>query len=190
MGKMKCCLRNLVLILSVIYVVVDSASGYGYSKDPNKGAYKNTNNKDFMPPQFSVQGIVYCKSSSNKLSPLKGGVIRIACLGIDKYGYETAPFSVLTKPTDGNGYFLTKLSSKPLLENDGNGDGDGVKISKCKAFLHSAPLLKSCPFPTDVNKGSTGAPISAYRAVNGARLYSVGPFVYSSQPQKIPPSPY
>lgn len=125
-------------------------------------------------------------NESNKLTWWTvGGVIRITCLGLDKYGYETAPFSVLSRPTDGNGYFLSKLSTQ-LLEDD------GVKISQCKAFLHTSPLLKTCPFATDVNRGSSGAPISAYKAVgsSGMRLYSVGPFVYSSEPQQITPSHY
>lgn len=113
-----------------------------------------------------------------------GGVVRITCLGLDKYGYETAPFSILSRPTDGNGYFLAKLSSE-LLE------ADGVKITQCKAFVHSS-RLKACPYATDTNKGLSGAPLSAYRTLGSSnmRLYSVGPFVYSFNPQQSTPSHY
>ncbi|GFQ04110.1 proline-rich protein 3 [Phtheirospermum japonicum] len=152
------------------------AGGYGYGLEDPKAEASKIIGKKLMPGLFSVQGIVYCKSAS-KVLPLKGGVVRITCLGIDKYGYETAPFSILSHPTDANGYFLAKLSAQLLEES-------GVKISQCKAFLHSSSL-KSCPIATEINKGLTGAPLSAYRAVgsNNMRLYSVGPFVYTSEPQ-------
>ncbi|KAK4418105.1 hypothetical protein Salat_2223200 [Sesamum alatum] len=167
-----------LLLLSMI--VVASAGGYGPDVESSKS---KSSWKEFLPGVFSVQGIVYCKSGS-KVFPLKGGVVRITCLGIDKDGYETAPFSILSRPTDANGYFLSKLSSQ-LLEDD------GVKISQCKVFLHSSPL-KTCPVATDVNKGLSGAPLSAYRPIgfNGMRLYSVGPFVCSSEPQKSSPYGY
>ncbi|KAG8389519.1 hypothetical protein BUALT_Bualt02G0237800 [Buddleja alternifolia] len=169
-----------VVLLSVI--VVASAGGYGYGPNPKVDTAK-TKGQEFIPGVFSVQGIIYGKSGS-KIFPLKGGVVRIACVGIDKYGYETAPFAVLSRPTDANGYFLSKLSTEPL-------EDDGCKISQCKAFLHSSPL-KSCQFATDVNNGSSGAPLSAYRAVgsNSMRLYTVGPFVYSSEAQQSTPSGY
>ncbi|KAL0389664.1 UNVERIFIED_CONTAM: hypothetical protein Scaly_0323500 [Sesamum calycinum] len=165
-------------------IVVASASGYGYGPKPDVGSSKSdTPRKEFLPGVFSVQGTIYCKSGS-KVFPLKGGVMRITCLGIDKDGYETAPFSILSRPTDANGYFLSKLSSQ-LLEDD------GVKISQCKVFLHTCPL-RTCPVATDVNNGLSGAPLSAYRPIgfNSMRLYSVGPFVYSSEPQKSSPYGY
>ncbi|KAL3827799.1 hypothetical protein ACJIZ3_016601 [Penstemon smallii] len=158
---------HLLILLSVI--VVASANGYGNSKLETQ----KIKDREFMPRVFSVQGIIYCKSGT-KVFPLKGGVVRIACLGIDKDGYETAPFSILTRPTDGNGYFLAKLSSKPLEE-------DGCKIFQCKAFLHSS-LVQGCQLATEANRGLSGAPLSTFRTLGSGdmRLYSVGPFVYSS----------
>ncbi|KAL0435915.1 UNVERIFIED_CONTAM: hypothetical protein Sradi_0299400 [Sesamum radiatum] len=157
----------LCLLLSSM-IVVAWGSGYGYGRNPDVESTR----KEFIPGVFSVQGMIYCKSGSNVV-PLKG---------IDKDGYETAPFSVLSRPTDANGYFLAKLSSQ-LLEDD------GVKISQCKVFLHRSPL-KTCQVATDVNKGLSGAPLSAYRPIgfNSMRLYSVGPFIYSSEPQKSSPT--
>ncbi|KAK6120176.1 hypothetical protein DH2020_046082 [Rehmannia glutinosa] len=161
---------SLLCLFLLSEIVGSFAGGYGsgYGGSDPKTETSKIIGKKFLPGIFSVQGIVYCKSAS-KVFPLKG---------IDKFGYETAPFSILSRPTDGNGYFLAKLSSQLLEE-------DGVKISQCKAFLHSSPL-KTCPIATDVNKGSSGAPLSAYRPVgsNNMRLYSVGPFVYTSGPQQ------
>ncbi|KAH6768909.1 hypothetical protein C2S51_014245 [Perilla frutescens var. frutescens] len=170
-------LRLLPLFMTVIAGA--PVSGYGYDPNPNSKISKNM----FFPEVFSVQGIVYCKSASG-ITPLKGGVIRITCLGLDKYGYETAPFSILSRPTDGNGYFLAKLSSELLK-------ADGVKISQCKAFLHSS-RLKACPYATNINKGLSGAPLSAYRSLgySSMRLYSIGPFVYTFNPQQSTPSGY
>lgn len=104
--------------------------------------------------------------------------MRITCLGNDKYGYETAPFSKLSRPTDANGYFLAKLSSQLLR------DVGGVNITQCKAFLHSS-RLKICPFATNFNNGLSGAPLSAYRTFGSIdmRLYNIGPFMYGSDPQ-------
>ncbi|KAL3648071.1 hypothetical protein CASFOL_009039 [Castilleja foliolosa] len=160
------------------------AGGYGFGVEGPNAEVSEIIGKKLMPPVFSVQGMVYCKSAS-KVLPLKvylriqnsvGGIVRITCLGIDKYGYETAPFSILSRPTDSNGYFLAKLSAQLVEES-------GVKISQCKAFLHSS-LLKSCSIATEINKGLTGAPLLGYRAVgSNMRLYSVGPFVYTSYPQ-------
>lgn len=99
-------------------------------------------------------------------------------MGVDKYGYETAPFSMLSYPTDEKGYFFFTSFS---LNDQFN---DAVKITECKAFLESSPL-RTCDFPTDVNKGQSGALLSSYRLVGGedkkTKLYSVGPFVYASQ---------
>ncbi|XP_051141766.1 protein SEED AND ROOT HAIR PROTECTIVE PROTEIN-like [Andrographis paniculata] len=170
-------LKLLMILSAAAAVAAASASGYTYSyggEAPHTAA-----GKSFLPEVFAVQGIVYCRSG-HKLNPLKGSVLRITCLGVDKYGYETAPFSILTRATDGNGYFLAKLSAKHL--EDG-----GVKLSECKAFLQSSPL-KDCQLATDVNKGLSGAPLSSFRPIGsgGLRLYSVGPFVYSTVPQQTP----
>ncbi|XP_057790423.1 protein SEED AND ROOT HAIR PROTECTIVE PROTEIN-like [Salvia miltiorrhiza] len=178
MGK-RCSLLLTLYLFPLTVIVGASASGYGYGPNPNSYHLKNK----YFPEVFSVQGIVYCKSTSG-VFPLKGSVVRITCLGLDKYGYETAPFSVLSRPTDANGYFLAKLSSE-LLE------ADGVKIVQCKTFLHSSKM-RACPYATNISSGVSGAPLSAYRMLGSAnmRLYSVGPFVYTFTPQQTTPSPY
>ncbi|KAL8548749.1 hypothetical protein ACS0TY_007857 [Phlomoides rotata] len=170
-------LLTLYLLLLLSHVIV--ASGYGYGPNPNTEMPRNIEKEKFFPRVFSVQGVVYCKSAS-KVLPLKGGVMRITCLGIDKYGYETAPFSKLSRPTDANGYFLTKLSSQLLR------DVGGLNITHCNAFLHTS-RHKICPFATDFNRGLSGAPLSAYRTLGSTdmRLYSIGPFIYGSNPPQF-----
>ncbi|KAG6409987.1 hypothetical protein SASPL_128031 [Salvia splendens] len=161
------CSLLLTLYLFPLTVVVGaSATGYGYGPNPNSYVSKNK----FFPEVFSVQGVVYCKSAA--------GVVP------HKDGYETAPFSVLSRPTDANGYFLAKLSTE-LLE------AEGFRITQCKTFLHSSKL-KACPYATNIGSGMSGAPLSAYRTLGSTkmRLYSVGPFVYDSTPQQKTPSHY
>ncbi|KAI5680484.1 hypothetical protein M9H77_01711 [Catharanthus roseus] len=100
-----------------------------------------------------------------------GALARITCLGVDKYGYESAPFSLLSCPTDSK---------------------DAVKITECKAFLESSPL-QSCNCPTDENYGKTGATLSSYRFIadKKTKLYSVKPFVYTqSKPISEHPKGY
>ncbi|KAG6412572.1 hypothetical protein SASPL_125254 [Salvia splendens] len=175
----RCSLLLTLYLFPLTVIVRASATGYGYGPNPNS---YDSNNK-FFPEVFSVQGVVYCKSASGVI-PHKGSVVRITCVGLDKDGYETAPFSVLSRPTDANGYFLAKLSTE-LLE------ADGFKITQCKTFLHSSKL-KACPYATNIGSGLSGAPLSAYRTLGSSklRLYSVGPFVYDSTPQQKTPSHY
>ena len=91
--------------------------------------------------------------------------------------YETALlFSILSFPTDDNGYFLTKLCYRLK---------DTCKITQCKVFLKNSPL-DTCQFLTNVNNRSNGDFLSAYRHVKrkkNIRLYFVGPFVCTSKPK-------
>lgn len=113
-----------------------------------------------------------------------GALARITCLGVDKYGYESAPFSLLSCPTDSKGYFHANFSIYQFK--------DAVKITECKAFLESSPL-QSCNCPTDENYGKTGATLSSYRFIadKKTKLYSVKPFVYTqSKPISEHPKGY
>lgn len=100
---------------------------------------------------------------------------------MDKKGYEKAPFSILSCPADAKGYFFATLSPSELEE--------GWKLKECKAFLEKSPL-NDCNVPTDVNKGINGAPLaySKSRLLKNMKLYSVGPFVYST-PESAKPVP-
>lgn len=108
-----------------------------------------------------------------------GAVTRITCSGNDKYGYEMAPFSVLSCPSDAKGYFFATVFPSHLSSE--------LRLTQCKAFLEDSPL-KTCKVPTDVNKGITGALLSSYRLLNDkkVKLYSVGPFFYTTEPTSLP----
>ncbi|KAF5188335.1 Pollen ole e 1 allergen and extensin family protein [Thalictrum thalictroides] len=130
--------------------------------------------KEELYKTIGVEGLVYCQLGA-KLVPLKGAVTRVTCCTINKNGYESAPFSILSKPADKKGYFLTTL---PISEEESKS-----KLYKCKAYLDSSPL-KSCNVPTDINKGSTGAlPFSSFKILKDKKmkLYHIGPFVYASK---------
>uniref|UniRef100_A0A7N2N4Q1 Proline-rich protein 3 n=1 Tax=Quercus lobata TaxID=97700 RepID=A0A7N2N4Q1_QUELO len=134
---------------------------------------------ELLPTIFGIQGLVLCKSGSQYF-PLKGAVARITCVAVDENGYETAPFSILSNGCDGNGYFFATLSPySSLVENK--------KIKECKAFLDYSPL-DTCKVPTDVNHGISGGLLSSYRVLNekNMKLYSVGPFFYTSETQSVP----
>lgn len=107
-----------------------------------------------------------------------GAVARITCLSVDQNGYESAPFSVLSCPSDAKGFFFATLSSSEIKE-------DAWKLNKCKAFLETSPL-ESCKVATDVNKGKSGALLSSYKLRKNMKLYSLPPFVYTcSEPKPI-----
>ncbi|GFS35634.1 hypothetical protein Acr_00g0041140 [Actinidia rufa] len=109
---------------------------------------------------------------------LAGALAKITCLAMDKNGYESAPFSVLSPPTDAKGYFLTTVSPSELE--------DAWKLTKCKAFLEKSPL-DSCNVPTDMNNGIRGAFLSSFRLLEdkNMKLSSVGPFIYTPEPKPI-----
>jgi hypothetical protein len=108
---------------------------------------------------------------------IAGAIVRITCLGIDEKGYEAAPFSVLTHGCDENGYFFATLS----------GLKDNWKLKECKAFQYYSPL-ETCKVPIDANHGISGDLLSSYRILNDkhTKLYSVGPFFYTSESQSAP----
>ncbi|KAI7983836.1 Proline-rich protein 1 [Camellia lanceoleosa] len=98
-----------------------------------------------------------------------GALARITCQAINKNGYESAPFSVLSHPTNSEGYFSTTVSPYELE--------DAWKLTECKVLLEKSPL-ETYKVPTDVNKGISGAPLSSYSLLKdeNIKLYSVGPF--------------
>ncbi|XWS31757.1 hypothetical protein CRYUN_Cryun23aG0103400 [Craigia yunnanensis] len=110
-----------------------------------------------------------------------GALARITCLSVDENGYEK-PHSVCSRETDAKGYFFATLSPLGLDDND-----QLTKLTDCKAFLESSPLEK-CNVPVDVNNGISGALLSDFRVLEHKRvkLYSVGPFFFSSEPNSVP----
>ncbi|CAN4091388.1 unnamed protein product [Withania somnifera] len=175
------------ILLSLIAATIASASSnygngyYSYGNNAPKIYDKDVLTKGSLVPAaniIAVQGMIYCKSGS-KLIPLKGAVARITCLGVEKNGYETAPFSFSSYQSDAKGYYYAVFSLKELREYD-----QSCRITQCKAFLESSSL-ESCDVPTDENKGKTGAPLTSYRLLNAngkkkTLLYTVAPFVYTS----------
>ncbi|XP_021609348.2 proline-rich protein 3 [Manihot esculenta] len=141
-------------------------SGYGYSL------------KSENPLQIGVEGLVLCKSGSSYV-PVEGAMARITCSAMDQNGYETTPFSCLTSATDAKGYFFKTLSLFDLFDN--------LKLKDCKVNLEKSPS-ETCNIPTDVNKGITGAVFSSYRILHEKKikLYSVGPFFYTSESKSTP----
>ncbi|XP_057472734.1 proline-rich protein 3-like [Actinidia eriantha] len=150
-------------------------NGNGYL--PNLELDKPKKLGKLLPCTTGIQGIIYCKSGP-KLIPLEGAVARITCLGADKNGYKSVPFSVLSHPTDAKGYFFATMSP-PEIE-------DAWKLTECKAFLEKSPL-ETCNVPTDVNNGISGAPLSSFHLLEdkNMKLFSVAPFVYNSEPKPV-----
>ncbi|XP_060182067.1 protein SEED AND ROOT HAIR PROTECTIVE PROTEIN-like [Lycium barbarum] len=174
----------LCILLSLVAAAIASASsnygnGYGYGNNAPKTYKKVVPTKGLVLSaniNIAVQGMIYCKSGS-KLIPLKGAVARVTCLGVEKNGYETAPFSFSSYQSDSKGYYYAVFSLKELKEYD-----QSCTITQCKAFLESSSL-EECDVPTDENKGKTGALLTSYRLLNGKKntlLYTVAPFVYTS----------
>ncbi|KAF2304719.1 hypothetical protein GH714_037694 [Hevea brasiliensis] len=111
------------------------------------------------PLPIGIRGIILCKSGSN-YEPIQGAVTRVTCLPVDENGYETAPFSVLSYPSDAKGYFFATLYPSQI-SND-------LKIAECKAFLEDSPL-QNCKVPTDVNKGISGSEVAKPNDVYGPK---------------------
>ncbi|XP_016694643.1 proline-rich protein 1 [Gossypium hirsutum] len=127
---------------------------------------------------IGVQGLVLCKSDSG-YSPVQGASAKITCKAVDEDGEEKS-VSISSEATDERGYFIAPLSNKLSgLEK--------LKVRECQAYLHSSPL-KNCNVPTNVNRGIDGALLSAFRVLKEKKmkLYSVGPFFYTPQPQSTP----
>ncbi|KAE8672226.1 putative Integrase-type DNA-binding superfamily protein [Hibiscus syriacus] len=129
---------------------------------------------------IAVQGTVLCKEGS-KYYPIQGALATITCKGVDKVGVEKT-ISICSKPTDAKGYFFVPLSDL---------DGGKLKLRECKAHLKSSPL-EVCNVPSDVNKAIQGALLSSFRVLNDnkTKLYSVGPFFYTSQAKPAPKNGY
>nr|KJB09422.1 hypothetical protein B456_001G140900 [Gossypium raimondii] len=127
---------------------------------------------------IAVQGLVLCKTGS-KYYPIQGASATITCKAVDEVGAERT-VSICSKATDAKGYFFATLSDQGR---------DKLKLKECKAYLKSSPL-ESCNVPTNVNKAIEGALLSAFRVLKEkkAKLYSVGPFFYTSQ-SKLAASP-
>ncbi|XAR62272.1 hypothetical protein NMG60_11016974 [Bertholletia excelsa] len=89
------------------------AGGYGgYGLEPE--LYKpNITPKKLLSSTVGIQGLIFC-TSGPKLIPLQGAQARITCLAVDESGYESAPFSILSYPTNAKGYFLATLSPSEL----------------------------------------------------------------------------
>ncbi|XP_050363667.1 protein SEED AND ROOT HAIR PROTECTIVE PROTEIN-like [Argentina anserina] len=187
------------MALFLLLNVSASATDYGYGtkppqvenpKPPQVVIPKPLKVEKPKPPYFEkpkplhvdVQGLVLCNSGI-KPFPIQGAVARIKCLSEDENGYETAPLVILSGATDAKGYFFATLSASKL---EGNYNKKW-KLSKCTAFLHSSPL-ESCKVPTDVNHGITGAFLACSRTLNAnkMKLFSVGPFYYTSKPKSAP----
>ncbi|CAN0885605.1 Protein SEED AND ROOT HAIR PROTECTIVE PROTEIN [Linum grandiflorum] len=106
-----------------------------------------------------------------------GAVVRITCWGVDEQGYDINTLSCQSGPTDAKGYFFKTLRSS-TNDNIRNVWGN------CKAFLEQSPL-ENYSVPSDVNKGISGSLLSAYHVLHdkSLKLYSVGPFFYTSEPK-------
>ncbi|KAK7277777.1 hypothetical protein RJT34_22794 [Clitoria ternatea] len=153
-----------------------------YKPKPTKPEYevpkpKGNEYEQLLPTSIAVQGVVLCKSGS-KYTPIQGAVARVTCGCVDELGYETVPISVLSHVTDNKGYFFATLSLAKL--------GSKLKVTECKTYLESSPL-ENCKIPTDVNYGISGAHLSSYRLLdNKTKLYTVGPFFCTSEPNTVP----
>ncbi|XWS75664.1 hypothetical protein CRYUN_Cryun01aG0110600 [Craigia yunnanensis] len=167
---------TISFILFSFMIVIASATDYAYGSKPEL-FYKPKFDVKEKPLPIGVEGLILCKSGS-KTIPIKGAVARITCLVVDEHGYETAPFSILSKPTDSKGYYFATLFPNEL--------NNKLKLTVCKAFLEKSPL-ETCKVATDVNKGISGASPSYRRLLDNKKmkLYSVPPFIYTSQPKPI-----
>uniref|UniRef100_A0A1J3K0L0 Proline-rich protein 3 n=1 Tax=Noccaea caerulescens TaxID=107243 RepID=A0A1J3K0L0_NOCCA len=139
---------------------------------------------ELLSSMIGVQGLIYCKQGS-KLTPLQGAVARVTCETSDQYGYEAEDVTVLSQATDAKGYFLATLSPSEVK------DYKKVRIKECRAFLELSPA-DTCSFPTEINRGISGAILHNYRLLENKlemKLFTVGPFVFSpeeSQDKSIP----
>ncbi|CAK9310120.1 unnamed protein product [Citrullus colocynthis] len=131
------------------------------------------------PLGIAVEGVVSCKNGT-KYHPLKGIVARITCMALNEKGKEMAPFSFSSLPSDEHGYFLATLSAFKLK--------DKAKVTQCKAFLPPSSPCEDCKYLTNFNNGVIGALFRSFRILTHKKmkLYSVGPFFYSSHPNIMP----
>ncbi|XVF81764.1 hypothetical protein PTKIN_Ptkin15bG0182500 [Pterospermum kingtungense] len=168
---------TISLILCSVMLVIVSASDYGYGSKPEP-LYKPMFDEEETPFPIAIQGLILCKSGGN-IIPIKEAVARIQCLAVNEKGYETAPFSFLSPPTDSNGYYFATLFPHELNYNK-------VKLTGCKAFLRNYPH-NTCNVAANINQGIFGAPLSYTRLLNNKKmkLYSVQPFVFTPETNSI-----
>ncbi|XP_050885728.1 protein SEED AND ROOT HAIR PROTECTIVE PROTEIN [Lathyrus oleraceus] len=172
----------LAFMLLNISILIPCSFGNVSGNDYGTKKQVVTKRPNFTEKLFSnnigIQGIVYCKSGS-KLIQLEGAVIRITCEAVDEYGFETTPFTFLSDATDVKGYFLATLFQVELV-------AEKRVLKECRAFLDASPS-KNCNYPTDFNKGISGAELHSYSFLNDKKmnLYTVGPFVFTSTSKSI-----
>ena len=89
--------------------------------------------------------------------------------------WNGAPFTFLSEATDEKGYFLATLCPSEVA--------DKRELKECKAFLDLSPL-DNCSFPTDINKGISGAMLDSFSFLshNNMKLHTVRPFFFTSEP--------
>ncbi|XP_058742569.1 protein SEED AND ROOT HAIR PROTECTIVE PROTEIN-like [Vicia villosa] len=147
----------LAFMLLIISMLIPCSSGYVSGNDYGTKKQVVTKKPNFTEKLFSnnigIQGLVYCKSDS-KLIPLEGAVVRITCEAVDEYGFETTPFTFLSDATDVKGFFLATLFQLELV-------AEKRVLKECRAFLDASPS-NNCNYPTDVNKGISGAELHSY----------------------------
>ncbi|KAK8636065.1 hypothetical protein V6N13_004775 [Hibiscus sabdariffa] len=148
----------------------------GYEKGDEKPSYGTKPKETENHLSNAIQGTVFCKTGSN-YHPIQGALATVTCKAVDEVGVEKT-ISICSKPTDAKGYFFVPLSDL---------DRDKLKLRECKVYLKSSPLA-ACNVPSNVNKAIEGALLSAFRVLNEkkTKLYSVGPFFYTSQAQPAP----
>ncbi|KAK8614528.1 hypothetical protein V6N13_068328 [Hibiscus sabdariffa] len=167
---------NYVAIQDAYKPKSEEKEKFGYGKGDEKPSYGKKAEETKSHLSSAVQGTVLCKTSSN-YHPIQGALATITCKDVDEVGMEKT-ISIYNKPTDAEGYFFVPLSDSGR---------DKLKIRECKAYLKSSPLA-TCNVPSNVNKAIEGALLSAFRVLNEkkTKLYSVGPFFYTSQAQSAP----
>ncbi|KAE9618803.1 hypothetical protein Lalb_Chr02g0146521 [Lupinus albus] len=162
---------HLFFMASMLVSVNSASDDYGSKGNVEK---PNLEEEKLLSTNIVVQGIVYCKSGS-KVIPLEGALTRITCEVVDEYGFETTPYSFLSEATNAKGYFLATLSPLEVKEK--------WVLKECRVFLDASPL-DNCSYATDVNKGSSGVVLHSYRLLHdkNMKLYTVGPFVFTTPP--------
>ncbi|KAJ6710533.1 POLLEN OLE E I FAMILY ALLERGEN [Salix koriyanagi] len=160
--------------------VPDPKPGFEYDPKPNVDQPKLTAPEpNHGYDSIGIEGLVLCRSGYNYI-PVKGALVRIACMAVDQNGYETTPFSCLTGAADANGYYFKTL---PAFAD--------FRVAECKAYLESSPL-ETCKIPTDVNDGISGALLSSYHILSSKRikLYSMRTLFYTSETTPTPAGGY
>ncbi|KAK7356376.1 hypothetical protein VNO80_15647 [Phaseolus coccineus] len=170
---MTCIHRTFFLAFMLVATLLVPSSGGDFGPKEHDVTQKFEEEK-LLSTNIAIQGIVYCKSAS-KLIPLEGALTRITCEAVDEHGFETTPYSFLSEETDSKGYFLATLCPREVAEKH--------VLKECRACLDASPL-NNCSYATDVNKGISGALLHSPRFLHNKKmkLYTVGPFLFTSSP--------